>query len=94
MMIYDRDCKISDLIKKLNFIQREHGDVEVRLYDSYMKDYYNFALEYDDKECTCNVIVFDEQRIYDMNNVDDKKYEYLKGPSDIMFFRMPKSIDP
>ena len=92
-MIYDRDCKISDLIKKLNFIQREHGDVEVRLYDSYMKDYYNFVLEYDDKECTCNVIVFDE-RIYDMNNVDDKKYECLKGPSDIMFFRMPKSINP
>lgn len=34
-MIYDRDCRVSDLIEKLNFIKREHGDVEVRLYDKY-----------------------------------------------------------
>ena len=92
-MIYDRDCKVSDLIEKLNFIKREHGDVEVRLYDRYLRDYYDFALYYDDKECTCNIAVMDEQCIHKPDH-DKGKYELLKGLSDVMFFRMPKSIDP
>lgn len=106
MMIYDRDCRVSDLIEKLNFIEREYGDVEVRLYDKYLRDYYDFALDCDDKECTCNITIMDEPDSYRSNlhrtsitsnmeyNDDKNKYDCLKGESDVMFFRMRKSIDP
>ena len=94
-MIYDRDCKVSDLIKKLKSIKREYGDVEVRLYDKYLRDYYDFTLYYDDKECTCNIAIMDEHCMHKPDQNDDNdKYGWLKGPSDVMFFRKPKSIDP